>query len=129
MYQHVLSCNLSQFVCPSLLCSELSDSSIGQKSKDDGESAENSEELETNKELAQYKVGEEVNCFVKLVRFLILFREAPFNYDLLFSYNIRVMVWSNLLTFQATDNCVWMMASPSVSGRVSLLHTSSDLEV
>ncbi|CAH3197004.1 unnamed protein product, partial [Porites evermanni] len=48
-----------------------------------------------DKKLDQYKVGEEVNCFVKM----------------------------------ATDHCVWMMASPSVNGRVTLLHASSDVKV
>ena len=35
----------------------------------------------------------------------------------------------SLYVFQASDHCVWMMASPSVNGRVALLHASSDLEV
>ncbi|KAJ7376225.1 hypothetical protein OS493_036048 [Desmophyllum pertusum] len=35
----------------------------------------------------------------------------------------------NCFVKSATDHCVWMMASPSVNGRVVLLHASSDLEV
>lgn len=35
----------------------------------------------------------------------------------------------NCFVKSATDYCVWMMLSPSVNGRVGLLHASSDVEV
>ena len=34
-----------------------------------------------------------------------------------------------IVLFQVTNNSVWMVLSPSVKGKVSLLHASSDLEV
>ena len=37
------------------------------------EGAESSEEFEVDKKLEQYKVGEEVNCFVKSVRVILRF--------------------------------------------------------
>jgi len=75
--------------------SELSTNKVEHQTVEDTESNKSGEGCETDKNLAQYKVGEEVNCFVK----------------------------------SATDHCVWMMASPSVNGRVELLHASSDFEV
>ena len=46
------------------LNSELSTNSAKQQSA----SADNSEGIEVDKKLEEYKVGEEVNCFVKSVR-------------------------------------------------------------
>ncbi|KAL9983734.1 hypothetical protein ACROYT_G005955 [Oculina patagonica] len=71
--------------------SELSANSTEQQNV----STDTSDGNEIDKKLVEYKVGEEVNCFVK----------------------------------SATEHCVWMMASPSVNGRVVLLHASTDLQV
>lgn len=43
--------------------------------------------------------------------------------------HVKVLMRYSLYVFQASDHCVWMVASPSVNGRVALLHASSDLEV
>ncbi|XP_068709241.1 protein RRP5 homolog [Montipora foliosa] len=69
--------------------SDLSASNIEEQGTED------TEEFEYDKKLTDYKVGDEVNGFVK----------------------------------EVTNNSVWMVLSPSVKGKVSLLHASSDLEV
>ncbi|CAH3149742.1 unnamed protein product, partial [Porites evermanni] len=105
--------------------SELSPGSAGK------EDAESTEDRELDKKLDQYKVGEEVNCFVKMVSFIktliMPYLFAPDSSSNVFVHSLSIRYHINLDT--ATDHCVWMMASPSVNGRVTLLHASSDVEV